>query len=109
MRIDDLAILDDEALRARPLSAFAKLSLWALRDARSVERLLVTIREWSQEFTELVRGDPHRRAAKRAAKQQTGRCWVSYSNYASVRWARTPSPELPKAAPNSWSDGSSEC
>lgn len=60
LRIDDLAALDDEALRKRPLGAFAKLSLWALRDARSVERLLGAVRGWSHLFQELVRTDPRR-------------------------------------------------
>ncbi len=56
--VADLVHIDDEALRARPMGAFPKLALWALRDARSVERLLATVHEWGEEFRELKRQDP---------------------------------------------------
>jgi predicted transposase/invertase (TIGR01784 family) len=36
--IDDLASADDTELHSRPLAAFPKVTLWLLRDARSVER-----------------------------------------------------------------------
>ncbi|RLB46816.1 MAG: hypothetical protein DRJ42_26815, partial [Deltaproteobacteria bacterium] len=56
--IDDLVHVDDEALLGRPMDAFPKLVLWALRDGRSIDKLLRSLPKWRHEFGRLIREDP---------------------------------------------------
>lgn len=51
--IDDIAGVSDQELRARRMSTFARLALWALRDGRSA-RLLRTLRAFIDCFEELL-------------------------------------------------------
>jgi predicted transposase/invertase (TIGR01784 family) len=53
--IEDLAHLSNEDLKARALTAFPKLALWALRDARDTERLLDNLGYWASAFHEARR------------------------------------------------------
>jgi hypothetical protein len=52
--VDDLATVTDATLQARALAAFPRLVLWALRDARTPERLVSTLRDWSGVLVELL-------------------------------------------------------
>jgi predicted transposase YdaD len=52
--LDDIAGVSDEELRARQMSTFARLGLWALRDGRS-ERLLRTLVAFLDCFEDLLR------------------------------------------------------
>jgi predicted transposase/invertase (TIGR01784 family) len=45
--LDDLSRLPDEALRARAMGMVPTLTLWALRDGRTPERLLASLRRWA--------------------------------------------------------------
>lgn len=56
--IDDLVHVGDEALLGRPMDAFPKLVLWALRDGRSIDKLLGSLPKWRHEFERLIRADP---------------------------------------------------
>lgn len=47
--LDDLALVDDDALRARPLPPFPRVALWLLRDGRAIERLLAHLTSWARE------------------------------------------------------------
>jgi hypothetical protein len=53
--LDDLSHLSDEALRMRALDHVSTLTLWALRDARTPERLVATVRTWSKTMRDLLR------------------------------------------------------
>ncbi len=61
--IDDLVHVDDEALLARPMSAFPKLVLWARRDGRSPEKLFRSLPRWRHELERLMTEDPSLRDA----------------------------------------------
>lgn len=63
--VDDLARVDDATLQARALATFPRLALWALRDARTPERLVRTLRDWAGVLVELVSA-PHGMEALRA-------------------------------------------
>lgn len=52
--IDDLVHRDDAELRARPLPAVAKLTLWVLRDARIDGRLAEHVRAWTEELRQVA-------------------------------------------------------
>jgi hypothetical protein len=54
--LDDLGTASDEALRARQMSTFARLALWALRDGRS-ERLVDTLQAFGDFLADLVAAD----------------------------------------------------
>jgi hypothetical protein len=54
MVLDDLSQVDDDALQARALGAFPRLALWALRDARTPERLVATMKGWVSAMGELL-------------------------------------------------------
>jgi predicted transposase YdaD len=54
--LDDLGTASDEALRARQMSTFARLALWALRDGRS-ERLVDTLQAFGDFLADLVATD----------------------------------------------------
>jgi len=62
--IDDLVHVDDAALLARPMSAFPKLVLWALRDGRSPEKLFRSLPRWRHELERLMHEDPTLRDAR---------------------------------------------
>ncbi|MBN2193849.1 MAG: Rpn family recombination-promoting nuclease/putative transposase [Polyangiaceae bacterium] len=51
--LDDVAVASDEELQARQMSAFARLALWALRDAR-FDRLEQTLAAWLDLFSRLL-------------------------------------------------------
>jgi hypothetical protein len=55
MIVEDLAQLADDDLDARSLSAFAKLALWLLRDARDPVRLLDSFEFWIPSMLEVGR------------------------------------------------------
>ncbi len=44
--LDDISRVEDDALRVRAMSAFARLALWCLRHAREPELLLEQLRRW---------------------------------------------------------------
>ena len=56
--IDDLAFVDDAALRARPLLPVPKMAVWLLRDGRNVDALLAHIHAWKDVLTQVLREDP---------------------------------------------------
>jgi hypothetical protein len=53
--IEDLVLLSNAELQARPLAAFPKLALWLLRDARDPRRLLDRFDTWIDTFAEAER------------------------------------------------------
>lgn len=53
--LDDISQLSDEALRERALNLVTTLTLWAMRDARSAERLLGTLAGWAGAIVALLR------------------------------------------------------
>jgi hypothetical protein len=55
--VDDLVQRADEELKSRPLPVFAKVVLWMLRDARTIQRLLDRIGAWGDELRLLTRED----------------------------------------------------
>lgn len=65
MLVVDLAHLTNEDLKARELSAFPKLTLWALRDARDAHELLNNIQYWAKEFGELLESPSGHDAVRR--------------------------------------------
>ncbi|RLB53583.1 MAG: hypothetical protein DRJ42_11600 [Deltaproteobacteria bacterium] len=54
MIIDDLARVDDPSLLARPLETFPKVTLWMLRDARTIDALFASLAPWAEEFRKLL-------------------------------------------------------
>jgi predicted transposase YdaD len=52
--VEDLAHLGNEQLKDRALTAFARLALWVLRDARDAERLFHNLGEWASAFREAL-------------------------------------------------------
>jgi len=56
--VDDLITKPDEELKQRHLGGFPSLVLWALRDARQLERFLSHLRVWAAELSRLVRESP---------------------------------------------------
>jgi len=48
--VEDLAHLTNEDIKARALSAFPKLVLWALRDARTPGAVLANLGSWLDAF-----------------------------------------------------------
>jgi hypothetical protein len=53
--IEDLVHVTNEDLKSRALSAFPKLVLWALRDARNAEQLFSNLATWGHAFGEAMR------------------------------------------------------
>lgn len=53
--VDDLGSLEDHVLAARTMQPLAKVSLWLLRDGRSLERFFESLRAWARELEGLVR------------------------------------------------------
>jgi predicted transposase YdaD len=53
--IEDLVYVTNEDLKSRALSAFPKLVLWALRDARNAEQLFSNLATWGHAFGEAMR------------------------------------------------------
>ena len=53
--LDDVSHLSDDQIKDRALGAFASLVLWALRDARTPERLLESLANWGQALTAVIR------------------------------------------------------
>jgi predicted transposase/invertase (TIGR01784 family) len=54
IHVVDLAHLTNEDLKARELSTFPTLALWALRDGRDAPKLLTNLQYWVKEFAELL-------------------------------------------------------
>jgi hypothetical protein len=52
--VEDLAVRSDDALLARSLPPFQKLTLWALRDARDPVRLLASFDTWASTMLSLL-------------------------------------------------------
>jgi hypothetical protein len=55
--IDDLTTTGDESLHRRPLAAFPKVTLWLLRDGRSMDAFLEHLVAWASELDALVDDD----------------------------------------------------
>jgi len=53
--IEDLAVMTNEDIKAKALSAFPKLVLWALRDARTPVAALANLGTWLDAFAEALR------------------------------------------------------
>jgi hypothetical protein len=51
--LDDISHVSDEELKRRALDQVTALTLWALRDARTPNRLIVTVHNWIRTMAEL--------------------------------------------------------
>lgn len=51
--LDDISHLSDEELKRRALDQVTSLTLWAMRDARTPNRLIVTVHNWIRTMQEL--------------------------------------------------------
>jgi hypothetical protein len=60
--LDDLSHLTDEELEGRALGLMPVLTLWALRDARSPERLARSLGRWAGTMAELLHAPKGREA-----------------------------------------------
>lgn len=56
--VDNLVLVDDAALKARPLAPFPKVVLWLLRDGRNVATLLDHLPAWKNELEWVAKTDP---------------------------------------------------
>lgn len=55
--VDDLVDQEDRALQARPMEPFPMVSLWLLRDGRSLDAFLEHLSAWAGHLTQLVPAD----------------------------------------------------
>ena len=62
--LDDLSHLTDEQLENRALGLMPALTLWALRDSRSRDRLVRSIGHWANAMAELLRAPNGREALR---------------------------------------------
>ena len=56
--VDDLCTQPDDALKQRQLPLFPKVVLWALRDARTIQRFYQRLVTWATELERLARESP---------------------------------------------------
>lgn len=54
--VEDLSTVTNDEIRSFAMAAFPMLVLWALRDARTADRLLQSLPQWTPVFAEALRG-----------------------------------------------------